>query len=430
MGQVVSTINVLSQVGQEASVGSGGAAGTRLQALKIEPADELTIKEIEAQGHRFSTGTVQDMAWSSFAVSASDLLYTEQLYCLENLFGTVTPTALGTKTQKRVYDMPLTGSVTPKTWTQQFGDPGDDVKQYGYGLLTDYDEKYDRESGVVPGGAGIAQLISSGNTFTATPKTLAEIPVAANQINYYLDTTGAALGTTQLFDELNTVEWSLKGIKAARWASDRAQASFKSHVDLKPKTDVKMNFHEGPVTRAIIASLKQGQTYFLRIDAQGPYIENFFAVGVGAASAGTFTLTYKTQTTSAIAFNATAATVQAALVALTSIGAGNVTVTGTAPTWTVTMAGSLANDGTTMTGTGTGLTGGAFSITGTQLPYMSRRDMALRFVKPASWKDTKGIYAREASFVIVEDATWQHALMCTSQTAEASSNLCQSVFAS
>jgi hypothetical protein len=49
----------------------------------------------------------------------------------------------------------------------------------------------------------------------------------------------------------------------------------------------------------------------------------------GSPTGGTFTLTAGGQTTAAIAFNATPAVVQAALAALTSVGAGNVIVTGT-----------------------------------------------------------------------------------------------------
>ena len=46
------------------------------------------------------------------------------------------------------------------------------------------------------------------------------------------------------------------------------------------------------------------------------------------ASAGTFTLTYDGQTTAAIAYNATAATVVQALQALANVGVGNVSATG------------------------------------------------------------------------------------------------------
>lgn len=55
---------------------------------------------------------------------------------------------------------------------------------------------------------------------------------------------------------------------------------------------------------------------------------------------GTFTLTWNGQTTSSLAYNATAAQVQSALVALPAIGLGNVLVNNTNP-WLVTFVSNL-----------------------------------------------------------------------------------------
>lgn len=74
-------------------------------------------------------------------------------------------------------------------------------------------------------------------------------------------------------------------------------------------------------------------------------------VGTG----GTYTLTFAGQTTTALAYNATAATVQAALVALSSVGSGKVTVTGTPTAFSIVFA----------VGTNGVLTGSAASLTGT-----------------------------------------------------------------
>ena len=63
----------------------------------------------------------------------------------------------------------------------------------------------------------------------------------------------------------------------------------------------------------------------------------------GTVSGGTFTLTFGGQTTTEIAYNATAATVSAALVALSTIGTGNVTCA----------AGPLPSTGVTIQFTGT-----------------------------------------------------------------------------
>lgn len=57
-------------------------------------------------------------------------------------------------------------------------------------------------------------------------------------------------------------------------------------------------------------------------------------ITVTNATGGTFTLTFRGQTTTAIPYNATAAQIQSALEALSTIGVGNVSVTGSNP-WTV-----------------------------------------------------------------------------------------------
>lgn len=81
----------------------------------------------------------------------------------------------------------------------------------------------------------------------------------------------------------------------------------------------------------------------------------------GTPTGGTFTLTYSGQTTAAIAYNADAPTVDAALEALSNIGAGDVAVTGNAGgPWLVVFTGALASMAQpAMTGNGASLTGGS-----------------------------------------------------------------------
>lgn len=86
----------------------------------------------------------------------------------------------------------------------------------------------------------------------------------------------------------------------------------------------------------------------------------------GSPTGGTFTLTWSGQTTSAIAYNATAATVRTALEALSNINVGDVTVTGNAGgPYTVTFGGQyLGDDVAQMTASGTSLTGGSTPAVG------------------------------------------------------------------
>jgi hypothetical protein len=78
----------------------------------------------------------------------------------------------------------------------------------------------------------------------------------------------------------------------------------------------------------------------------------------GGPTGGTFTLTYSGQTTAPIAFNATGATVQTALEALSNLAPGDLVVTGGAGgPYIITFAASLG-DVVLTTASGAGLTGG------------------------------------------------------------------------
>lgn len=95
---------------------------------------------------------------------------------------------------------------------------------------------------------------------------------------------------------------------------------------------------------------------------------NKWSLTTGGASAGTFTLTVDGDTTAGIAYNASAATIQAALVTLTSLGADSVRVEGSAEPWTITFInekGSGDEPGA-VSGSGAGLTGGSFALAETQ----------------------------------------------------------------
>lgn len=80
----------------------------------------------------------------------------------------------------------------------------------------------------------------------------------------------------------------------------------------------------------------------------------------GSPTGGTFTLTFDGDTTANINHNASAATVQTELAALSSIGNGNVAVSGNAGgPWTVRLTGTLARvDQPLLTANAGGLTGG------------------------------------------------------------------------
>jgi hypothetical protein len=113
-------------------------------------------------------------------------------------------------------------------------------------------------------------------------------------------------------------------------------------------------------------------------------------------TAGTWTITYSGQTTSALAWNASAAAVQAALEALSNIDVGDVVVTKSGFVYTLTFAGSLGNVAAVTIGSGS-LTG-ATSVTVTT----STAGAGTGLYGPAdtSASDGRQTLARGESFIV------------------------------
>jgi len=117
-------------------------------------------------------------------------------------------------------------------------------------------------------------------------------------------------------------------------------------------------------------------------------------LNLGAASAGTFTISFDGETTAAIAFNATAAAVQAALELLSNIDPGDVVVTGgpLPATITLTFGGNLANkDIPAITVDGGSTTGETITITTSNAGANNGIDKIRAFV----WPETVQLHATD-----------------------------------
>lgn len=120
-----------------------------------------------------------------------------------------------------------------------------------------------------------------------------------------------------------------------------------------------------PIENAIIAlAVGSGITNYNLGKLEGA--DEIQTIGLGAATAGTITITFSGQTTASIAFNATASTVQSALEALSNVNVGDILVTGGPfpATMTLTFSGPTysGTNVSQITATPTGLTGGTVTI--------------------------------------------------------------------
>lgn len=153
-------------------------------------------------------------------------------------------------------------------------------------------------------------------------------------------------------DELPLMTWIIQaeyGQKSKRYVVEFARV-----VEVaEAKSD-----HKAPTQWELTLDVFQGSTgkYVIeyREDESVAVPSSATVTITGTPTGGDFTLSVGGQTTAPIAYNATAANVKSALEALSTVGAGNATVTGSAGgPYSVTLA-----NGGTVTGNGSGLTGG------------------------------------------------------------------------
>lgn len=151
----------------------------------------------------------------------------------------------------------------------------------------------------------------------------------------------------------------------------------------------------------------------------------------GAPTGGSFTLTFGAQTTAAIAYNATAATVKAALEALSTIGSGGVTVTGgPLPASAVVVNFGGVNAGTdvalmTATASLTGGTTPAVAVTETKAAWAfssvghTSRDDLPSFGFEGGESETKGTWQNPSLRSVTSEAPVDSVTFTLSQLDEA-----------
>lgn len=410
------TINVTNQVGIETTPGTAVPANKRIDSILYKFGPKGEFKKTAGTGRKYPSVQQLNAEWIGGSFTGS-MDYNSMLYPFTGAMGVTTPVAHGTSTIAKdwIIDASLSGAKQPQTLSFEQGDPTIRAHKFAYGLTTKIGYKLDRKTDASISGDILAQAVTDGITMTSTPTPVVLSPITGQHFNFYLDSAFASLGVTQQLKILKA-EFNMDSIYGPAWYLNRSLPSFSAHVDLNPNASFKFAVAADAAGMASLGDMRTGITKFIRVEAQGPIIDNTQTVTLGSPSAGNFTLTYKGQTTGNIAFNATNAVVQTAVTGLSTVGVGNATVAG--PNGgpyiiTLTPSGTLATDLTAFTGSGVGLTGGTFAITQTQSYARFWHDMAIKIGQPSEWGDDNGIYMIEWTCDIFEDGGWGHAHQVT-----------------
>jgi hypothetical protein len=404
------SINQRFQIGAE----STSALGTIVAATKLLECYDLTITiatdlvTYTPTGHKYPNIQEENEEWVDIAV-AGNLDYNGVIYPLGGVCGATSPVAHGASSVAKdwIFGPPVTGSIVPQTYTLEQGDIVR-AQRVAFGLFTAFGYKGTRKDFTVTG-AMLAQSILDAITLTPTPVAVPVNPVIAKQVNVYLDTTAAALGTT-LLTRVLSVEFDMSAVYGPMWVLNRANVSWTNYVDLAPKATVKLMVEADVNGMALLPTLQAGTSMFMRVQALGAIIDNLQTLTIGGgATSGTFSLTYKGATTAPITYSAalTSTTVNTAFQLLSTVST-NCTVSGSAGgPYTFTFSGPLASDPSAVTVTNISLSGGTPTVALVAQAYATfQHDMAIKIGKPSAFSDSAGVFAIEFECPIIEDFTW------------------------
>src|SRR6266852_1506621 len=410
-----SVINQTLQFGLETTPGTNVPANKQIQCFAVTFGPMADVAEFSATGRKYPSIVIENSEWVEGTLSGS-LDYNGIVYALAGVSGAPTISAHGASSTAKdwLFVPPLTGSVQPQTYTVEQGENnsfGNAIYNHkvNYMLISELAYKGDRKTGFNISGKVLAQALQRAITMTSSPTAVALQPSAGKHFNIYLDPTSAALGTTQLLKVLD-VDYAFTGLYGMFFPLNRANLGWTAHVDLNPGCTMKLLLEADATGMTPLTYLQAGTTNFLRIQGQGAIIDNLQTVTIGGgATGGTFTLSYKGQTTALVTYSSalTKATVNPAFKLLSTVST-DCTLTGSAGgPYIFTFSGPLASDMSTVGANNINLTGGTPTLTSVAQAYATfQHDLAVKVSKPNPFSDKDGVFAEEWEFAVVEDATW------------------------
>jgi hypothetical protein len=407
----VQTLTQTIQMNLETSHGvtPGAGANKTMPTLMWDVDPDFATNQYAPSGARADSASVPSMEKSKLKVSAA-ASYIEQAYLQAMLFGdpVITTPAGAVNARKHNWPVSIFGPIDGRTAYLQKGDSVR-ARSAGYVTLTDLNLSLDRKECKIDG-AAFGQLITDGVTLTASPTAIAEKEVQPKHWNVYLDSTAATIGQTKL-TRCFAAKFGYTGAYNDIWPLDRAQPSYAATVNQKPKMSMALTLMADSTAGALWTPARAAQKYYLRLEAIGDLIDNLQTLTItGTPTGGTFALTYKGQTASGIAYNAIASTVQTALQGLSTIGSGNVIVTGgpgPGTPYVVQFVGALAQDTTALTHADS-FTGGAspaLGIVASSFPFTQIWDMCV-VPAPDAYSDKDGAFVQDWLFNLVFDPSW------------------------
>lgn len=268
------TLNQTVQLGFEGTYGVDVAATKRMQAMGLDLDVQLNTDTYFPPGHIFPTSAAIIQEWTEADLSGI-LTYTEVVYPLSMLLGpaTITTPAGGTTSRKWVWAPAANAVLTPVSASVEKGSSVY-ASDFQGAVLTGFNIGWNRTDRIEIGGSVYGKRLNKGvamTTIGANP-TVPLIRVLPPQIDVYVDTTFAGLGTTK---QLRAFESgiSFDNFYGSVWPLNSAITGHDGMIPTQPDSASNMLLMADAAGMAFLDNARAGTTVYVRIKATGPIIE-------------------------------------------------------------------------------------------------------------------------------------------------------------
>ncbi|MDP9439665.1 MAG: hypothetical protein M3P49_13160 [Actinomycetota bacterium] len=330
-----SQINQVSQIGVETTPGTVVPCTRRLLAAGIDLSYQMDTQDIRPQGYKISTAHPLNKEWSSGKFDGG-FAFNEVQYPLASVMSKATPTPIlagvvyanstayalgaivrpttpngnryvvtvagtsgttepafptapgstvvsGTVTFKQagadvvahewIFEMSTTGKDNIQTYTvEQLDSVRNRAVRAAYCYFSSFKLSSKRSDKVSVSSQLMGQNLVSGITPSTGAVEQTIVPGTTSMVNVYLDTTSAALGTTQLTQNF-AFDCEVSDRFQVAWLHNRANASWNEHVEKEPKVGHSITIADDIPFDNVVANMRKGQRMFARFEIKGLEVE-------------------------------------------------------------------------------------------------------------------------------------------------------------
>jgi hypothetical protein len=261
------------QIGVEATPGTAVAADKKLQSLTIGPAVKVETNKYRASGYKFPSLVVPGKEFVT-AKLGGVITYSELIYPLASVLAYAAPVQQGATSAYLWTFAPDTDAAdTVKTFTVEQGST-ERAHRFPHGLVTGLELMFSRSGCEISGGEMIGAALEDNVAMTVAPTAIELVPVIPTQVDVYLADTQAGLAGATALARAISAGWKVNDRFGPVFPlATQFGTGFATTVEIEPAGQCSLKMEADAEGMALLSTLRQGATKFMRIAATGGLIE-------------------------------------------------------------------------------------------------------------------------------------------------------------